>query len=75
MERKRGELVPIGEVFSDLGGSVKALREASLQARRGFTPLRLVLFGSLKAGVRDTEFMRNYIEQRRWCMNRCKRAR
>ena len=26
MERKRGELVPIGEVFSDLGGPVKALR-------------------------------------------------
>ena len=37
MQRQRGELVPIGEVFSDLDGPVKAIREATPQARRGFT--------------------------------------
>ena len=37
MQRKRGELVPIGEVFSDLGGPVKAIREASPQAQHHFT--------------------------------------
>ena len=29
MQRKRGELVPIGEVIADLLGPVKAIREAS----------------------------------------------
>ena len=37
MQRQRGELVPIGEVFSGLGGPVKAIREASPQARHHFT--------------------------------------
>ena len=37
MQRKHGELTPIGEVFSDLGGPVKAIREASPQARHHFT--------------------------------------
>ena len=37
MQRKHGELIPIGEVFSDLGGPVKAIRDDSPQARRGFT--------------------------------------
>ena len=37
MERKRNGLVPIGEVFSDLGGPVQAIREASPQARHHFT--------------------------------------
>ena len=37
MERQRGEFVPIGEAFSGLGGSVKALREAAPPTRRGFT--------------------------------------
>ena len=37
MQRQRGELVPIGEVIGGLGGPVKAIREASPQARRGFT--------------------------------------
>ena len=37
MQRQRGELVPIGEVIGGLGGPVKALRDASPQARRGFT--------------------------------------
>ena len=37
MQRKRGGLVPIGEVFSDLDGPLKALREASPQAVHHFT--------------------------------------
>ena len=37
MRRKRGELVPIGEAFDGLDGPVKALREASPQARYHFT--------------------------------------
>ena len=37
MQRQRGELVPIGEVVADLDGPVQAIREASPQARRGFT--------------------------------------
>ena len=34
---KRGELVPIGEALADLGGPVKAIREATPQARHSFT--------------------------------------
>ena len=37
MQRKRGELVPIGEVVSGLGGPVKAIREAGPPPQRGFT--------------------------------------
>ena len=37
MERKRNELVPIAEAFSDLSGPVAALRDASPQARHHFT--------------------------------------
>ena len=37
MQRQRGELVPVGEVIADLPGPVKAIREASPQALRGFT--------------------------------------
>ena len=37
MQRQRGELVPIGEVVGGLGGPVKAIREASPQARHHFT--------------------------------------
>ena len=37
MQRKQGRLVPIGEVFSGLGGPVKAIREASPQALHHFT--------------------------------------
>ena len=37
MQRQRGELVPVAEVIADLDGPVKAIREASPQARRGFT--------------------------------------
>ena len=37
MQRQRGELVPIGDALSSMGGPVKAIRDASPQARRGFT--------------------------------------
>ena len=38
MQRKRnGELTPIGEAFGGLNGLVKAIRNDSPQARRGFT--------------------------------------
>ena len=37
MQRQRGELVPVGEVIADLDGPVKAIREAPLPARRGFS--------------------------------------
>ena len=48
MQRKHGELIPIGEVFSDLGGPVKAIREASPQARHHFNPTRSVMAMILK---------------------------
>ena len=37
MQRKRNGLVPVGEVLSDLGGLVPAIRETPPPARRGFT--------------------------------------
>ena len=37
MQRKRGELVPIGDALSGLDGPVKALREATPQALHHFT--------------------------------------
>ena len=37
MQRQRGELVPIGEVVSDLGGPVKLIRDATPQAAFHFT--------------------------------------
>ena len=37
MQRKRGELVPIGEVVSSLDMPVKAIREASPQAVHHYT--------------------------------------
>ena len=37
MQRKRVELVPIGEALSGLGGPVKSIREASPQALHHFT--------------------------------------
>ena len=37
MQRQRGELVPIGEAISDLGGPVAAIRDASPQALHHFT--------------------------------------
>ena len=37
MQRQRGELVPIGDALSGLGGPVKAIREATPQALHHFT--------------------------------------
>ena len=37
MQRQRGELVPIGDALSGMGGPVKAIRDASPQARHHFT--------------------------------------
>ena len=37
MQRKRGELVPIGDALADLGGPVKAIRDASPQAMHHYT--------------------------------------
>ena len=37
MQRQRNGLVPIGDALADLGGPVKAIRDASPQARHHFT--------------------------------------
>ena len=37
MERQRDRLVPVADTLADLGGPVKAIREASPQARHHFT--------------------------------------
>ena len=37
MQRQHGELVPIGDALADLGGPVKAIRDASPQALHHFT--------------------------------------
>ena len=37
MQRKRGELVPVAEALADLGGPVKAIRDATPQALHHFT--------------------------------------
>ena len=37
MQRQRGSLVPVAEVVSGLNGPVKAIRDASPQARHHFT--------------------------------------
>ena len=37
MQRQRGELVPIGDALSSMSGPVKAIRDASPQARHHFT--------------------------------------
>ena len=58
MQRKRGELVPIGEAFGGLDGPVKAIREASPQARHHFTQVDQVnqLVGASEADP-DMGFM------------------
>ena len=58
MQRKHGELVPIGDALSDLGGPVQALREASPQARHHFTQADQVnqLVGASEADP-ETGFM------------------
>ena len=37
MQRQRGELVSIGDALADLGGPVKAIRDASPQAMHHYT--------------------------------------
>ena len=37
MQRERGELVPVGDALSGMGGPVKAIRDASPQALHHFT--------------------------------------
>ena len=37
MQRQRGDLVPIGDALSGMGGPVQAIRDASPQARHHFT--------------------------------------
>ena len=37
MQRQRGELVPVADVLSDLGGPVAAIRDTSPQALHHFT--------------------------------------
>ena len=37
MQRQRSKLVPIGDALADLGGPVKAIHDASPQARHHFT--------------------------------------
>ena len=37
-QRKRDELVPIGDALADLGGPVKAIRDATPQARSPLHP-------------------------------------
>ena len=37
MQRQRGELVPVAEALADLPGPVKAISEATPQARHSFT--------------------------------------
>ena len=58
MQRQRGELVPIGEVVSDLGGPVQAIRDTSPQALHHFTQADQVnqLVGASEADA-DLGFM------------------
>ena len=37
MQRKQGDLIPVGEALADLGGPVEAIRDASPQAHYHFT--------------------------------------
>ena len=37
MQRKQGDLIPVGEALADLGGPVEAIRDASPQALHHFT--------------------------------------
>ena len=67
MQRQRDALVPIGEVVADLDGPVKAIREASPQARHHFTRFDQVnqLVGASEADP-DLGFM-----AARWRCARC----
>ena len=50
MQRKRNGLLPAAEVLSGLGGPVKAIREASPQARHHFTQADQVNHMSIGTG-------------------------
>ena len=54
MQRQRNELVPIGDALADLGGPVKAIRDASPQSRHHFTQADQVnqLVGASEATVK-----------------------
>ena len=58
MQRQRGELVPIAEAVADLDGPVKAIRDASPQARHHYTRFDQVdqLVGASESGP-DLGFM------------------
>ena len=58
MQRQRNSLVPVGDALSGMGGPVKALREASPQARHHFTQAEQVhqLVGAREADS-DLGFM------------------
>ena len=55
MQRQRGGLVPIGEVFSDLDGPVKKAPQPSPQAQHHFTQADQVhqLVGGQRSGPRS----------------------
>ena len=58
MQRQRGELVPIGDALSGMGGPVKAIRDATPQARRSFTVADQVnLLVSAREADADLGFM------------------
>ena len=55
MQSKRDGLIPVAEVLSDLGGSVKSIREATPQALHHFTQADQVnqLVSASEAGPRS----------------------
>ena len=55
MRERKNSLVPIGEAFGGLDGPVKALRDASPQARHHFTRFDQVnqLVGAKRSGPRS----------------------
>ena len=58
MQRKRGELVPIGDALSGMGGPVKAIREATPQSLHHFTQADQVnLLVSAREADPDLGFM------------------
>ena len=58
MQRQRGELVPIGDALSGMGGPVKAIRDDSPQARHCFTQADQVnLLVSAREADPDRGFM------------------
>ena len=60
MQRKRGKLVPIGEVIADLPGPVQALKPSPRRGTTSPKPIR----GLSRNGVK------NYSKRARWSRNR-----